>query len=107
MGIRAGLLNKLIKIYKPQVIINEYGEQDEEFVYLKTIRAREIYNSGNRQNENGDITYNYQRTFEVRHYQPITDRDRIEYNGKMYIILSVEPLDHENYLRIVCDIVNE
>lgn len=107
MGIRAGLLNKLIKIYKPQVIINEYGEQDEKFVYLKTIRAREIYNSGNRQNENGDITYNYQRTFEVRHYQPITDRDRIEYNGKMYIILSVEPLDHENYLRIVCDIVNE
>lgn len=107
MGIRAGLLNKLIKIYKPQVIINEYGEQDEKFVYLKTIRAREIYNSGNRQNENGDITYNYQRTFEVRHYQPITDRDRIEYNGKMYIILSVEPLDHENYLKIVCDIVNE
>lgn len=107
MGIRAGLLNKLIKIYKPQVIINEYGEQDEKFVYLKAIRAREIYNSGNRQNENGDITYNYQRTFEVRHYQPITDRDRIEYNGKMYIILSVEPLDHENYLRIVCDIVNE
>lgn len=107
MGIRAGLLNKLIKIYKPQVIINEYGEQDEKFVYLKTIRAREIYNSGNRQNENGDITYNYQRTFEVRHYQPITDRDRIEYNGKMYIILSVEPLDHENYLRIACDIVNE
>lgn len=107
MGIRAGLLNKLIKIYKPQVVINEYGEQDEGFVYYRTIRAREIYNSGNRQNENGDITYNYQRTFEVRHYQNITDRDRIEYNGKMYMILSVEPLDKENYLRITCDIVNE
>lgn len=107
MGIRAGLLNKLIKIYKPQVAINEYGEQNEGFVYYRTIRAREIYNSGNRQNENGDITYNYQRTFEVRHYQNITDWDRIEYNGKMYMILSVEPLDKENYLRITCDIINE
>lgn len=107
MGIRAGLLNKLIKVYKPKVIINQYGEQDEKFEYYKTIRAREIYNSGNRQNENGDITYNYQRTFEVRHYQNISERDRIEYNGKMYIILSVEPLDKENYKRISCDIVNE
>lgn len=107
MGIRAGLLNKLIEIYKPHLTINEYGEQDEEFVYYRTIRAREIYNNGSRNNENGDITYNYQRTFEVRHYQPISERDRIKYNGKMYIILSVEPLDKENYLRIDCDIVNE
>lgn len=107
MGIRAGLLEKLIEIYKPQITINEYGEQNEEFVYYKTIRAREIYNSGSRNNENGDITYNYQRTFEVRHYQPISERDRIKYNGKMYIILSVEPRDRDNYLRIDCDIVNE
>lgn len=104
---RAGLLNKLIKIYKPQITINEYGEQDEEFVYYREIRAREIYNSGNRTNENGDITYSYQRTFEVRHYQNITERDRIKYNGKMYMILSVEPLDLENYKRITCDIINE
>lgn len=107
MGIRAGLLEKLIEIYKPQITINEYGEQNEEFVYYRTIRAREIYNSGSRANENGDITYNYQRTFEVRHYQPISERDRIKYNGKMYIILSVEPRDRDNYLRIDCDIVNE
>lgn len=107
MGIRAGLLEKLIEIYKPQITINEYGEQNEEFVYYRTIRAREIYNSGSRTNENGDITYNYQRTFEVRHYQPISERDRIKYNGKMYIILSVEPRDRDNYLRIDCDIVNE
>jgi SPP1 family predicted phage head-tail adaptor len=107
MGIRAGLLNRMIEIYKPEVTINEYGEQDETFVYFKTIRAREIYNSGSRNNENGDITYNYQRTFEVRHYQPITERDRIKYNNKMYIVLSIEPLDKENYLRIDCDIVNE
>lgn len=104
---QAGTLNYLIDIYKPCIEKNEFGEQVT--VYKKSIhtRARIIYDNGNRTNEDGDMTYIYNLTFEVRRYHNINEYDQIYYNNKKYRILSIEKKKTEQKQIVTCQLINE
>lgn len=104
---RAGLIQQPIDIYKPYVEKNEFGEQVT--VYKKEIhtRARIIYDDGERVNMDGDMTYVYTLTFEVRRYHKISEYDHVHYTDKKFRILSIEHNKAEQKQVIKCQLINE
>lgn len=103
----AGRLNEVIKIFKPQETTNEYGEREFEFVYHYTTRARVEYNTGNRMNENNELVFNYNKTFNVRSYVPLLETYQIEWQGKRYRILTVEHRREYNDMVVNTELINE
>ena len=104
---RAGLLTEVIEVYRPQTVINEFGQQETDYVLDYRTRARLFHNSGNRNIENDEVVFNYNKTFELRHYVIIDELDRIKWNGKFYRILDIEPNKQEMKLIINCELINE
>lgn len=104
---RSGLLQYPIDIYKPIVEKNEFGEQVT--IYKKSIhtRARIVYDGGGKTNYEGDITYIYTITFEVRRYHNINEYDHVHYMDKKFQILSVEHNKKEQKQVLVCQLINE
>lgn len=103
----AGRLNEVVKIYNVESTVNDYGERIEEYVLSMTTRARVDFNSSNRTNENDEIVYNYQKTFNVRSYVPVTDTSHIEWQEKMYRVLSVEKRREYNDIVVIAELINE
>ena len=103
----AGRLNEVIKIYKPQETINEYGEREMEYVYLYATRAKVEYNSGNRVNENNELVFVYNKNFQVRSYVPLLETYQIEWQGKRYRILTLEHRREYNDIVVNTELINE
>lgn len=87
---RAGLLNEKIKIYKVEWVKDDYGSQVETLKLRSETRARVIYNSGNRTVTNDEVVHDYYRTVVVRYYVEVEDYDVIKWDGKYYIVLSID-----------------
>lgn len=105
---RAGLFNEVIDIYKVIYSTNEFGEQVQEYIKCYTTRARVTHDNGNRTLDNGEIFYNYNKSFIVRSYVPLDERHIIEYDGKRYRILTIENRVREwNDKIIECELINE
>lgn len=103
----AGRLNEVIKVYNVETTVNDYGERIEDYVLSMTTRARVDFNSGSRTNENSEIVFNYQKTFNVRSYVPVTDTSHIEWQEKMYRVLSVEKRREYNDIIVIAELINE
>ena len=50
-----------------------------------------MHKGGNRTLSNDEVAYQYTKTFQVRHYIMVNEYDRIQWNGKIYRILDIEP----------------
>ena len=103
----AGRLNEVIKIYHPTITTNDYGEASEEYKEVYTTRAKVDHNSATRTVENNEIVFDYTKTFNVRSYVPVTDADRIEWQGKMYRILTTQQRREYNDIMITAELINE
>ena len=103
----AGRLNEVIKIYHPTVTTNDYGEASEEYKLSYTTRAKVDHNSSTRTVENDEIVFDYTKTFTVRSYVPVTNDDRIEWQGKMYRILTTQQRREYNDIMIQAELINE
>ena len=77
----AGILNEVIQIYRPETIINDYGERAETYTLKYTTRANVNWDSGNRSELNDEIQYAYNKTFRVRSYVPVTEVDIIKWHN--------------------------
>lgn len=103
----SGQLTELIQIYKPVIVINEYGEQSTEYKFATATRARLLHDSGNREIVNNELFYSYTKTFVVRHYIKVDDLDRIKWNGKFYKILDITPDKQRMNIEIRTQLINE
>lgn len=103
----AGRLNEVIKIYHPTIIVNDYGEASEVYKLSYTTRAKVDHNSGTRTIENDEIVYDYNKTFSVRSYVPVGNDDRIEWQNKMYRILTSQKRREYNDIMITAELINE
>ena len=104
---QAGRLNEIIKIWSKTTRINEYGEAVDEYDKSYITRAKVDHKSGGRSVENNEVSYSYYKTFNVRFYVPILDTDRIEYQGNIYRILSIEHRREYNDIIINTELINE
>lgn len=89
---RAGLLNQVIKVYRPTTTINSLGEQTTTYHLHHSYRARIVPRSRNRENIQGDITYINRHELQVRIHCDIQDYDIILFQGHYYRIIEA-PLE--------------
>ena len=108
MGIRAGLLTELIIIKSPTSVVNEYGEKVQTYSVKYCTRARVSNNGGTRTTENDEIFYSYTKTFTVRSYVPVDERDIIKYDGKNYRIITIENRTRDNNDKLlITELIND
>ena len=79
----------------------------EEYKEVYTTRAKVDHNGGARTVENNEIVFDYTKTFNVRSYVPVTEADRIEWQGKMYRILTTQQRREYNDIMITAELINE
>lgn len=105
---RAGLLSQVINVLSPQSTKNEYGELVQDYAVSYTTRARVIHDRGSRDLANGEVFYSYSKTFLVRSYVPITEKDLIQYKGKKYRVITIDDrTETSNDKQIVTELLNE
>lgn len=104
---RAGRLNEIVEIWRSNVTVNEYGERDEEDMYVCKTRAAVRNTSGGRTEPNNEIFYSYSYEFILRSYIPVVDTDRIKWQGKFYLINSLQKRREMNDILIYATKVNE
>ena len=104
---RSGLLTEQIKILRPEITRNAFGEQEEEYKDHYTTKARVLHNSGRRSVENGEILHSYEKTVEVWKYVDVVETDFIELDGKQYRILSIEDDKTQQKKIITIELIND
>lgn len=104
----SGLLKDNITFQKQFVSVDDYGHEITTYTDAFTTRADVIWNNGNRIVSNEEIFYENTVSFVVRYYCQIDDTMRIQYNGKLYRIISIEP-DRDLYRNktIIAELINE
>lgn len=103
----AGLLKDRIEIHSPLIVRDEYGNQKTTYQFKTSTRAKIDHVKGERAEENEEIVYIYNKTFQVRYYVNVGDFDRIKWNGKFYRILNIEPNADRQELIIETQLINE
>lgn len=103
---QAGLLREIIEIYEPKVVVNSFGEQEQEYILLRPTKARVIHSSGSKSVENNEIVSNYNKTFHVRMYVPMSETYQIKYQGNMYRVTSIEDVPQFNYKEVITERIN-
>jgi len=103
----AGRLNEIIKIQSFEVDKNEYGANGVIWKDKITTRANVQFQNGNRINENNEVVFTNLISFTIRIYHNVNEKDRIEWNGKSYKIISIEPNKQKQFLTIKTELINE
>lgn len=107
---RSGKLKKFIVIEELKTITNEYGEE-ESTVYTEKLRTRAdvVNENGNRENNNGEIFYSYNKTFILWDYfnNVLGEYDRIIYDGKPYRIISKDLVEEDKILYVNTELIDE
>lgn len=103
---QAGLLREIIEIYEPKVVVNSFGEQEQEYILLRPTKARVIHSSGSKAIENNEIVSNYSKTFHIRMYVPMNEVYQIKYQGNMYRVTSIEDVPQFNYKEVKTERIN-
>lgn len=104
---QAGILKERIQVQRPTVRTDEYGANVIEYNNIINTRAAVINKSGNRANENGEIVYNYIKSFTVRYYHNIQENDIIIWNNKKYRITDIDEVRDKQYKIINSELIND
>lgn len=104
---RAGTLIEIITFYKPEIVKTDTGSEDTIYVEYHQCRARQTYNSGNRENLNGDIFFSSNVVFEIRQGLVLDELYRIKWKDNFYRILSIEYNKPNQSIKIVCEKIND
>ena len=86
----AGLLNEILKVHRLTKEKDDYGQEKVVDTVIGQYRCNVSHQSTSRMVMNSEIVYPYQKRFIVRIYANIREDDEIEYDGKMYLIESIE-----------------
>lgn len=107
MGIRSGLLDTEIKIYKPRDTVNRYGEKVSDYIFYTKTRARVMLRTASRGVDEFEIANRYVREIQIRRYVNIEERDIVEIGGKRYRVVYRDEKRLDNYKMAVIELINE
>lgn len=107
MALIIGDLRHKIVIYELSVTKGDYGEADQHYTPVATIRAAVKYISGNKVVENEEI-FNTQSVQFTTHYRPIIQEHMlIGFKDKNYRILQLAELGFKEGLQITTELIND
>jgi SPP1 family predicted phage head-tail adaptor len=105
---RAGLLNKIISVYKPVQTIGDYGDRSTSWeCVVDKVRCAVKSNGQNLNTENGEIVYQYSLTFSLRYNSSISEYMRIYWEDRKYRITGIQRNPEYGELTINAELINE
>lgn len=103
----AGILNKKVDFYKPQITRDELGQQVTTFTLDFTTRASLRPISGQRTITNKETFVEYSQIWTVRKYHEFDENHQIYYKDKKYRILYIDDDEQINCKRVYTQLINE
>ena len=104
---RSGMLNRRIELWRKTSTKNEYGEYDESWALLSTVRAYVHRNTGVQTVDNDEVFNTTKLNLSLRKQLNITDMDRFKVEGNLYQIEFIQSDDTYRWLTIRCTRINE
>ena len=105
--ITAGKLSERVDILVPEVTGGESGEQITEFAESKTVWANVLFQRGTKALVAGDVYLNRSVVITMRNNSLITERCRIRWDGKTYVIESLNRSGHDGSITISASVIEE
>lgn len=104
---KAGLLNEIIEIWRSVEQINDYGEVTDEWQLHYTTRAQVSWSGGRRTLDHNEVVFDYTKTFTLRYYVDVTEKDIIKWQNNKYRILSIEHRRGFNGIIIQAELIHD
>jgi head-tail adaptor len=104
---RAGTLTESIVFRRPVIVKDDFGAEQTGYEDCIRMRAQAKYNSGNRITEQHEIIASSNVTFTVRNQCGVDEKMRVVWQGREYLILSVNRERLRQSISIVAELVNE
>lgn len=105
--ITAGKLNERVAILMPEVTRGESGEQLTEYNEVKVAWANVIFQRGAQALAAGDVYMSRSIVVTMRNNSLITERCRLRWDGKVYVIESLNRSVHDGSITISATVMNE
>ena len=105
--ITAGKLSERVTILMPEVTRGESGEQVTDFREVKTVWANVLFQRGAQALVVGDVYLNRSVVITMRNNSLITERCRLKWDGKTYIIESLNRSGHDGSITISASVIEE
>lgn len=103
----AGKLNERVSILMPEITRTESGEQLTTFKEVKQIWANVIFQRGAQALAMGEVWLNRSVVVTMRNNDVITDRCRLRWDGKTYVIESFNRSGSDGSITITATVVDE
>lgn len=104
---QAGKMKYRIELLKPIVETNNFGEEVETYVCVRTVYAERVKLSGNRSEEVGEHFPDYRAEFNIRDVHPIENNWHIkQLGGYEYAVTNVIPNIDRGMNTLVCERIN-
>ena len=103
----AGTLMDRAEIIQPVSVRTETGSESIIYQSKYSRRVQVGYDSGTRENTNGDIFFTSNITFTFRVGIKVDENDRVFYNNQSYRILHIERNNRQQYIKLFCELINE
>ena len=103
----SALLRHKLDILTLTTTKTKYGTISTSYEPKYSTHCHVIFDSESQVVSEGEILYPINRTFVVRAYVPVTEKDRLIFEGKKYKILSINKNEYYGNIEIKTTLVNE
>lgn len=105
--ISAGKLSERVSILSPNVTRGESGEQLTTYENIKTVWANVIFQRGAQALVAGEVYLNRSIVVTMRDNELVTERCRLRWDGKVYVIESMNRSGHDGSITITATVMDE
>lgn len=105
--ISAGKLSERVAILTPNVSRTETGEQITEYREVRTVWANVVFQRGAQALAAGEVYLNRSIVITMRNNHVITERCRLRWDGKVYVIESLNRSGHDGSITISATVMDE
>lgn len=105
--ITAGKLSERVGILVPSVSRSPMGEQLTEYKEVRTVWANVVFQRGAQALAMGEVYLNRSIVITMRNNDVVTERCRLRWDGKIYVIESLNRSGHDGSVTIAATVVDE
>lgn len=105
---RAGAMKYRLKLLRPAIAANKYGEEATTYDEVRTIHAERVKHTGRRSEEVGEHFADYSVSYNIRSAHPVKEGWRVQQVGEyVYTVISITPNIDVGMLTLHCERLNE
>lgn len=104
---RAALYNNYCEIYSCSWEGLEYGNVNRSYKHLRSTRCGVDNRPGSKTTENGEVVFDYSKTFYMRYYVPVLEGYMIKYQDKFYEVLSIVKDTFKGEMILECSLAKD